>query len=138
MKILIIDGQGGRIGGMLAEGLKAAAPGAEITAVGTNSSATAAMLRAGADHAATGENPGCVCARGADYILGPVGIAVADALLGEVTPRMAAAVCQSPAEKILIPVGKCGVIIAGTGELSVAACVEDAVRRVARGPKNEV
>lgn len=83
MKIVIIDGQGGRMGGLLAEKIKKAAiPGAEIYALGTNSAATTAMLKAGADYGATGENPVLVNCRDADYIIGPLGIMAADALLG--------------------------------------------------------
>ena len=103
MKIVIIDGQGGRMGGLLAEKIKKAAiPGAEIYALGTNSAATTAMLKAGADYGATGENPVLVNCRDADYIIGPLGIMAADALLGEVTPAMATAVGQSRAMKILL------------------------------------
>ena len=80
MKIVIIDGQGGRMGGLLAEKIKkAATPGAEIYALGTNSAATTAMLKAGADYGATGENPVLVNCRDADYIIGPLGIMAADA-----------------------------------------------------------
>ena len=106
MKILIIDGQGGRMGGLLTEKIKKASiPGAEIYALGTNSTATAAMLKAGADYGATGENPVLVNCRDADYIIGPLGIMAADALLGEATPAMAVAVGRSHAMKIL-PAGK--------------------------------
>ena len=92
MRITVIDGQGGRIGGLLIERIRKLQVPAEITAVGTNSVATAAMLKAGADFGATGENPAVVACRDADLILGPVGIVLADALLGEVTAAMAAAV----------------------------------------------
>ena len=114
MKIVIIDGQGGRMGGLLAEKIKKAAiPGAEIYALGTNSAATTAMLKAGADYGATGENPVLVNCRDADYIIGPLGIMAADALLGEVTPAMATAVGQSRAMKILLPVNKCSQHVVG-------------------------
>ena len=108
MKIMIIDGQGGRMGSLLTEKTKnAAIPGAQIYAIGTNSIATAAMLKAGADFGATGENPVLVNSQDADYIIGPLGIMAADSLLGEVTPAMAVAVGQSSAMKILLPVNKC-------------------------------
>ena len=118
MKIVIIDGQGGRMGGLLAEKIKKAAiPGAEIYALGTNSAATTAMLKAGADYGATGENPVLVNCRDADYIIGPLGIMAADALLGEVTPAMATAVGQSRAMKILLPGDKCSQhVVGGTDE----------------------
>ena len=95
MRILVIDGQGGKIGKSLIEAIKKQWPKAHITAIGTNSLATAAMLKAAPSEAATGENPVVVCAPRADVIIGPIGILVADALLGEVTPRMAVAVGQS-------------------------------------------
>ena len=128
MKILIIDGQGGRMGGLLAEKIKKASiPGAEIYALGTNSTATAAMLKAGADYGATGENPVLVNCRDADYIIGPLGIIAADALLGEVTPAMAVAVGRSQAMKILLPVNKCSQHVVGVGEYSMSELAEQAL-----------
>ena len=112
MKILIIDGQGGGIGRQLVEALKRAGE-TDIACVGTNAIATSAMLRAGAARAATGENAVAVACREAEVIVGPIGIVVADALLGEVTPRMAAAVGQSLARKVLIPVNQCGNFVVG-------------------------
>ena len=103
MKILVIDGQGGGIGRQVVQAVKAAFPEADVTAVGTNSTAAAAMLKAGANRAATGENSVKVCCRSADVIIGPVAIVIADSLLGEITPAMAAAVGQSAAARILIP-----------------------------------
>ena len=129
MKVVVIDGAGGGVGKALVEGLKRAVPGAEVIAVGLNALATAAMLRAGADAGATGENPVRVACRDAGLILGPIGIAFADAMLGEVTDECARAVAASRAVKILVPVGRCGVRIAGTGGLSLGAAVEDAVRQ---------
>ena len=95
-KIVVIDGQGGRLGQMVVEGIKKEGLTAELVAIGTNSSATAAMLKAGADAAATGENPVVVACRTADVIVGPIGIVAADSLLGEITPAMAVAVGQQP------------------------------------------
>ena len=112
MKILIVDGQGGGIGRQLVEALKREGE-RDITCVGTNAIATSAMLRAGATRAATGENAAIVACREAEVIVGPIGIVVADALLGEVTPRMAAAVGQSLARKVLIPVNQCGNVVVG-------------------------
>jgi NAD(P)-dependent dehydrogenase (short-subunit alcohol dehydrogenase family) len=127
MKVVVIDGAGGGVGKALVEGLKKRLPGAEVVAVGLNALATAAMLRAGADAGATGENPVKVVCRDADIVMGPIGIAFADAMLGEVTPAAAEAVQLSPAVKVLVPIGRCGVRIAGTGGLSLAAAVEDAI-----------
>lgn len=126
--ILIIDGQGGGIGRQLTEAVLESGLPCVITAVGANSAATAAMLKAGAHQGATGENAAVVCARNADVIAGPVGIAIADSLLGEITPRMAQAVGQSAAQKLLLPVSHCGHIIVGVGDLSLRALIAEAVR----------
>lgn len=127
MKTVIIDGQGGRIGSLLVEKLKSSGIDTEIIAIGTNSIATAAMLRSGADAGATGENPVVVACRDADCIMGPMGILAADSLLGEVTPRMAQAVAASSAEKILLPVNKCSLHVVGAKELTVPALITEAV-----------
>ncbi len=131
MKILVIDGQGGKIGRALIEGIKKELPEtAEITAVGTNSLATQSMMRAGADFAATGENAVIVAARKADVIVGPMGIVLADALVGEVTPRMAAAVAQSDAARILIPFHGCNTTVVGTGTLSLTDLIQKAIQAI--------
>lgn len=126
-KILIIDGQGGMLGKQIVENVKKRLPQAEVTAVGANIAATGNMLKAGADNAATGENAVAVCARTADIIAGPVGIAIADSLLGEITPRMAEAVGQSTASKVLIPVNRCSSIIVGTGGKKTSELIAEAV-----------
>lgn len=130
-RIVVIDGQGGRIGQQLTEGLLAAVPGVELVAVGTNAAATAAMRRGGAKLAATGENAVRVNARTADVIAGPVGIVLADALLGEITPAMAAAVGAAPGKKVLIPVNRCDLIVAGTEGVPVSECIRQAIARIA-------
>ena len=124
MNILVMDAQGGGIGKQVVAALRRRFPDITITAVGTNAAATTAMLRAGADEGATGENAAVVCCRRADVIIGPVGIVIADAMLGEVTPRMAVAVGQSAAKRILIPVNHCANFIAGVADLSVGRLVE--------------
>ena len=131
-KILIIDGQGGMLGKQLVENIKKRLPQAEITAVGANIAATGSMLKAGADNAATGENAVAVCARTADIIAGPVGIAIADSLLGEITPRMAEAVGQSTASKVLIPVNRCSSIIVGTGGKKTSELLAEDVDTIER------
>ena len=127
MNILVMDAQGGGIGKQVVTAVRTRFPDATITAVGTNAAATTAMLRAGADEGATGENAAVVCCRRADVIIGPVGIVIADALLGEVTPRMAVAVGQSAAKRILIPVNHCANFIAGEADLSVGRLVDSVV-----------
>lgn len=127
MKILVIDGQGGGLGRQLVGAVRAQYPDLEILAVGTNSAATSAMLKAGASQAATGENAVRVCCRKADVILGPVGIVIADAMLGEITPAMASVVGQSPAKRILVPVNQCDNLIAGIPEQSMSKFVQSAV-----------
>ena len=128
-KIVVIDGQGGRLGRMIVAGIRDAKLPGEVLAVGTNSIATANMLKAGADAGATGENPVVVACRDADVIVGPVGILSADALLGEVTPAMAAAIGRSAATKLLLPVNLCATRVVGVKDLSfselVAAAVEE-------------
>ena len=126
-KIIVIDGQGGGIGRQVVGLIKSREADVEITAVGTNSQATSAMLKAGADHGATGENAVIVGCRGADIIIGPVGIAIADSLFGEVTPKMAVAVGQSRAVRVLIPVNHCENIIAGLDDMSMGDLVAAAV-----------
>ena len=99
-------------------------------AVGTNAIATAAMLKAGADQAATGENPLIVACRKADVIIGPIGIVIANSLFGEITPKMAVAVGQADAVRILLPVNKCDNLIAGVPALSTAMILEDVITKV--------
>ena len=127
MNILVMDAQGGGIGKQVVTAVRTRFPDVTITAVGTNAAATTAMLRAGADEGATGENAAVVCCRRADVIIGPVGIVIADAMLGEVTPRMAVAVGQSAAKRILIPVNHCANFIAGVADLSVGRLVDSVV-----------
>ena len=127
MEILVIDGQGGRIGQQLIKAILTRYPQVEVTAIGTNSLATSAMLKGGAQQAATGENAVAVACRRADVILGPLGIVVADALLGEISPAMAVAVGQARAKKIPIPLNRCDSIVAGVEERSVSALLESAL-----------
>lgn len=127
MNILVMDAQGGGIGKQVVTAVRTRFPDVTITAVGTNAAATTAMLRAGADEGATGENAAVVCCRRADVIIGPVGIVIADAMLGEVTPRMAVAVGQSAAKRILIPVNHCTNFIAGVADMSVGRLVDSVV-----------
>jgi len=130
MNILVIDGQGGQLGGQLIKSLKVNIKGISITAVGTNATATATMLKAGANQASTGENPVVVACRKADVIIGPIGIVIADALFGEITPQMAVAVGQSDAVRILLPVNKCDNLVAGVAEVNMTAIIDDVISKV--------
>mgnify|MGYP003307589790 CR=1 FL=1 len=130
MKLLIIDAQGGGFGKQLVTAVKREFPQLEITAVGTNTVATGAMLKAGADHGATGENAVMVGARRADVIMGPIGIVIADSLQGEITPAMALAVAQSSACRILIPFNHCENIIAGVADLSMGRLIQSALEEL--------
>lgn len=132
MKVLVIDGQGGGIGKLLVAGIKSEYPDFCVTAVGANSIATSAMLKAGADAAATGENAILVGCRRADVIVGPVGIVVADSLLGEITPEMAQAIGQSDAKRVLIPVNHCDNIVVGVGDIPMARLVQAAVKEIGK------
>lgn len=130
MNILVIDAQGGGIGKQTVMAIKANFANVKITAVGTNSAATSAMLKAGADQAATGENAVIVCCRKADIIVGPIGIVIADALLGEITPAMALAVGQSSAKRILIPINHCDNMIAGVQDLNVGRLIQNVIEQI--------
>ncbi len=130
MNILVIDGQGGKLGRKLLESIRKACPKARITAVGTNSIATEHMLASGcADQLATGENAVIVACRTANIIVGPFGIATADAMMGEISPAMANAVASSLAYRVLIPMNLCNTYVAGVVKGS-AAILEDAMEHI--------
>lgn len=130
MNILIIDGHGGGLGAQLVVLLTKYFPEYKLRAVGTNSAATVAMVKAGAKEAATGENAVVVGCRWADIIIGPVGIVIADSMLGEVTPKMVVAVGQSEAERLLIPLNQCDTTIAGVGDVTVSKLLQDVAQRL--------
>ena len=127
MNILIIDGQGGGVGRQLVENIKKAFPQQLITAIGTNALASNAMLKAGADRTATGENAVIVACRSADIIIGPIGIAIADSLWGEITPKMTLAVAHSNAVRILLPMNLCNNYIAGVERITTSAIIDDCI-----------
>lgn len=138
MKIMVIDGQGGKMGKSIVEQMKKAFPQDEILAIGTNSTATAAMLKAGADEGATGENPAIVGSGTADVIVGPLGIVIADSLLGEITPAMAAAIGRSRAKKVLLPVNRCQHFVVGCRDVSMGEYVKLAVEEVLKIRRGEL
>ena len=130
MNVLIIDGQGGQLGSQIIKAVISRYPDIGLTAVGTNAAATTSMVKAGAKKAATGENPIIVACRKADVIIGPIGIVIADALLGEITPDAAKAVGQSDAVRILIPINKCENLVAGVTNLTLTSLIEDALAKL--------
>ena len=130
MKILVIDGQGGQLGSQIIKAIRNKFNDLYIMAIGTNSTATASMLKSGANQGATGENPVIVASRKADIIIGPIGIVIADALLGEITPKMAVSIAQSNATRILIPINKCENLVAGVQNLTTTALIDDTLSKL--------
>ena len=132
MTIAVIDGQGGRVGALLIEAMRKVGIGEphRILALGANALATSAMLRAGADQGATGANAVLVACRSADLIAGPIGIVMADAMLGEITPAMALAIGRSSATKLLLPMNQCSSIVAGTQQMTLSQLIDSAVLQV--------
>ena len=128
MKIVVIDGQGGGLGKQVVSAIKTNfGSKAEVVAIGTNAVATQAMLKAGADISATGENPLKVNVKDADVIIGPIGIVIANSLFGEVTAKMAKAVGKSHAKRLLIPVNLCSNIVIGVNNLSLNVMVNGVI-----------
>ena len=128
--ILIIDGQGGGIGRQLTQNIKENFPDVKVRAVGTNVIATQAMMKAGADEAATGENAVIVGCKKADFIVGPIGIAIADSLMGEITPAMAVAVGQSNAIRFLLPMNQCDNQIVGIENYSLSFLIRECIELI--------
>ena len=130
LNLLVIDGQGGQLGSQIIRAIRARYNDINIVAVGTNATATTSMIKAGANQGATGENPVIVASRKADVIIGPVGIVIADSLLGEITPKMAVAIGQSNATKILVPINKCENLVAGVPNLTTTALIDDTLNKL--------
>lgn len=130
MKIVIIDGQGGKMGKAIVEQVKQNFPNHDIYAIGANSIATSVMLKAGADFGATGENPVIVNCADADIVIGPIGIIIANSLVGEITPSMALAVSKSKGRKILLPVNKCNNTVVGIKDASLSDFVQMAILEI--------
>ncbi len=135
MKIAVIDAQGGGLGKIIVEKLKNIVNDAEIIALGTNVVATGAMKKAGALQAATGENAIVYNVQKADIILGGIGIIAANSMLGEITPKMAEAVSSSNALKILIPIGKCHILIPGSQSFTINELIDQAIECIAKYTK---
>lgn len=134
MLIVVIDGQGGGLGASLVSRLKARLGSkVQLRAVGINALATSAMLKAGADRAATGENAVCYNAAQADLILGPIGLLAANSLMGEVSPAIAAAVSSARARRILVPVSSgCGILVAGAADKKLEELLDSAADLAAK------
>ncbi len=130
MNITIIDGQGGQLGTQIVKEVVAHFQNVNVTAIGTNTVATTAMLKAGAHNAATGENAVIVACRKADVIIGPLGIVIADSLFGEITAKMSIAISRANAIRILLPINKCDNIIAGVTNPNTKTLIEDAILKL--------
>ena len=127
MKIAVIDGQGGGIGKAIVDGIRSHIPVAEILALGTNSMATGQMLKAGANEGATGENAIIHNVRKVDIIVGVIAILNANALMGELSPKMAIAIGSSDAKKVLLPINRCGINVVSVEEVSLATHIDNAI-----------
>ncbi|MBC7335233.1 MAG: DUF3842 family protein [Clostridia bacterium] len=131
MRIAVIDGQGGGIGRHITERIrKELGEQVEILALGTNAMATAAMLKAGANEGATGENAVLQNVGRVDVITGSLAVVLANAMLGELTPAMAAAIASSPARKLLLPLNRSGVEVVGVTADPLPHQVERLVQRL--------
>lgn len=130
MNVVVIDGQGGQLGAQLVKEIVGQFPDLNLIVIGTNATATLAMIKAGAKNAATGENPVIVACRKADVIIGPIGIVIVDSLLGEVTENMVLAIGRADATRILIPLNKCENIVAGVPNLNTGALISDALSKL--------
>lgn len=131
MKIAIIDGQGGGIGKHITEKIrKALGDKVEIYALGTNSVATAQMLKAGANEGATGENAIVFTVPRVKLILGSIGIVYPNAMLGELTPKMAEAIANSPAKKILLPIHRLNMELVGISSEPLPHYIEQLIKKV--------
>ena len=131
MRVMVMDGQGGGVGKLLVEALLATIPGVEVIAVGTNATATANMMKGGTALGATGENAVLYNSARADAICGPMGILMANAMLGEISPAMATAVSGAEVPVFLIPMGKCNAKVAGVAEKKLADYVKEVVDKIA-------
>lgn len=130
--IMVVDGQGGGLGKAIVEKIKKSNISAKIIATGSNSAATSAMIKAGADSAATGENAVVYNAQYADYIIGSIGIIAANSMHGEISPAMANSISSSRALKLLIPAAndKCNLFISGIRENSLGEKIDEALAKI--------
>ena len=129
--VVVVDGHGGGMGKTLVARLRERLPQVHVRAVGTNSAATEAMLKGGAEDGATGENAVIFNVGKADFVVGSVAIVMANGLMGEISPRMAQAVGESDAIKVLIPANRCGIRMAVGEELPLRRCLDSCVDLIA-------
>lgn len=128
--IMVVDGQGGGLGKAVVEKLKKTTLPVKILGIGTNTIATMAMLKAGADDCATGENAIIYNAGYADYIIGGLGIIAANSMLGEISPAMANAISSSPGLKLLIPINKCNLFVVGVRDNGFGEKIDEALSKI--------
>ena len=131
MKIMIVDGQGGGVGRSLVEAMRERYADAELIAVGTKAAATSNMMKGGTAVGATGENAVVYNSARVDYIVGPVGIIMANAMLGEITPRMAEAIASADVPVLLIPMSRCNARIMGVENRKLGDYIKEAVDKIA-------
>lgn len=129
--VVVVDGHGGGMGKTLVARLRERLPQVHVRAVGTNSAATEAMLKGGAEDGATGENAVIFNVGKADFVVGSVAIVMANGLMGEISPRMAQAVGESDAIKVLIPANRCGIRMAVGEELPLRRYLDSCVDLIA-------
>ncbi len=131
LHVVVVDAQGGGLGASIVKKLiEKCGDRILLTAVGTNAAASAAMRKSGAHSCYTSERAVCACAQEADIIVGGLGIIAAGSMLGEITPRMARAIAESPAKKVLIPISRCSFIIPGTADMPAKELIELAAQAV--------
>ncbi len=130
MRIAVVDGQGGGIGRAIVEKLRAALTNVEIVALGTNSAATGQMLRAGADDGATGENAIVHNMKSVDIVVGVIAIINANSMMGELSPKMAQAIGESRAFKVLLPINRCNIHVVSVEEVPLSVHLDNAVKTI--------
>lgn len=130
-KIAVVDGQGGGIGSLIVRRLREEfGDGIELIALGTNSAATAAMMRSRANKGATGENAIVFNVNKVDIIIGPLSIVLANAMLGELTPKMAEAIASSTSKKILLPLNQEGIDIISVEKEPLPHMIEKIIDKI--------